>query len=198
MRGALIAFEGLDQSGKQTQAERLRDVLLAEGRQVRFLSFPEYSTAIGTEIGRALAGERDYGSDTIQLLYIANRYERRADMAGWLAAGDILICDRYLASSVAYGMAFGLDRDWLLDTQRFLPPPTLTMLLDIQPETAVSRKQHDRDRYERDLALQNRVRGCYHELAAHLPHWTVLDGERSKDAIHADVVTAVRAALARP
>ena len=48
MRGALIAFEGLDQSGKQTQAERLRDVLLAEGRQVRFLSFPEYSTAIGT------------------------------------------------------------------------------------------------------------------------------------------------------
>lgn len=198
MRGALIAFEGLDQSGKQTQAERLRDALTAGGRHVRLLSFPEYSTAIGQEIERALGGQRDYAPDVMQLLYVANRYERKDDITRWLADGDVLVCDRYLASSVAYGEAFGVDRDWLLTIQQFLPLPTLTLMLDIAPETAVTRKSADRDRYERDLALQHRVRDSYRGLASRLPHWVVLDGERAKDTIHADVLTHVRAALARP
>ena len=57
MRGLLVVFEGLDQSGKQTQAERLRDRLVAAGRTVRLLDFPSYDTHIGAEIGRALKGE---------------------------------------------------------------------------------------------------------------------------------------------
>jgi dTMP kinase len=195
--GALIAFEGLDQSGKQTQAERLRDQLTADGRVVEFLSFPEYETNIGQEIEHGLAGEREYGADVMQLLYIANRYERKPEIVQALAAGKILVCDRYLASSVAYGQAFGLDADWLLEVQKFLPAPTLTVLLDIAPATAVTRKSNDRDRYERDLALQTRVRAHYLELAKRLAHWTVLDGERDKDAIAADVITAARSALAR-
>ena len=77
MNGAVIAFEGLDQSGKQTQAELLRDRLVDAGRLVRLLSFPAYETHIGTDIERALRGERDYGPDVMQLLYIANRYEMR-------------------------------------------------------------------------------------------------------------------------
>jgi len=52
--GLLIAFEGLDQSGKQTQAERLRDHLIEKGRRVRLISFPDYRTPIGHEIGLAL------------------------------------------------------------------------------------------------------------------------------------------------
>ena len=70
-RGLLIVFEGLDQSGKQTQAERLRDRLVAGGHTVHFLSFPDYDTAIGKEIGLALRGERDYPPDVMQLLYVA-------------------------------------------------------------------------------------------------------------------------------
>ena len=197
-RGALIAFEGLDQSGKQTQAEMLIERLAREGREVRLLSFPEYSTFIGHEIEEALAGEREYGADVMQLLYIANRYERKRDIERWLEQGIVLVCDRYLASSVAYGQAFGLDGAWLVDTQKFLPPPALTVLLDIRPETAVVRKSADRDRYERDLALQTRVRECYHQLAATYPHWLVLDGERARDQIAGDVFTAAAQALGRP
>ena len=52
--GSLIAFEGLDQSGKQTQAERLVATLREKGREVHFVSFPDYDTAIGSEIKRAL------------------------------------------------------------------------------------------------------------------------------------------------
>jgi dTMP kinase len=192
----LIAFEGLDQSGKQTQAEMLRDHLKQDGRKARLVSFPDYGTSIGEEIARALQGERDYGPDVMQLLYIANRYEKKPDLQRWLDGGLILVCDRYLASSIAYGEAQGLDAAWLADMQKFLPPPALTIVLDIAPETAVHRKAVDRDRYERDLAMQGRVRESYRRQAT-AGGWIVLDGERPKDAIAADVVSAVSPRLAR-
>jgi dTMP kinase len=194
----LIAFEGLDQSGKQTQAEALRDRIREHGRKARLVSFPDYGTSIGEEIARALQGERDYGPEVMQLLYVANRYERKHDLERWLDAGIILVCDRYTASSVAYGEAQGLDPAWLADMQRFLPTPALTILLDISPETAVRRKAVDRDRYERDLALQARVRESYHRQAAAQADWIGIDGERARQDVARDVFTAVTARLGLP
>ncbi len=197
MTGLLIAFEGLDQSGKQTQAEMLRDRLRTEGHKSRLVSFPDYATSIGEELARALAGEREYGADVMQLLYVANRYERKPDLQRWLDGGLILVSDRYTASSIAYGEAFGLDPAWLIDMQKFLPPASLTIFLDINPETAVERKAAGRDRYERDLAMQKRVRESYKRLAA-AGNWVVLDGERPKDVIAADVFSAVTSRLSLP
>jgi dTMP kinase len=172
----------------------LRDRLKEDGRKARVVSFPDYGTSIGEEIARALAGEREYGPDVMQLLYVANRYERKPDLERWLEGGLILVCDRYSASSVAYGEAMGLDGAWLIDMQKLLPAAALTIMLDIAPETAVKRKAVDRDRYERDLALQARVRESYRQQAAQ-EHWVVLDGERAKDAIAADVYEAARRLL---
>jgi dTMP kinase len=194
MAGHIIAFEGLDQSGKQTQAERLRDTLKQGGHKSRLVSFPDYGTSIGEEIARALQGEREYGPDVMQLLYVANRYERKPDLQRWLDGGLVLVCDRYTASSVAYGEAFGLDPGWLIEMQRFLPPPTLTILLDIAPETAAARKAADRDRYERDLAMLARVRQSYLRQAA-AGGWTVVDGERGKVQIAADVLAAAQSVV---
>ena len=197
MSGLLIAFEGLDQSGKQTQAELLRDWLKQGQRKARLLSFPDYATSIGEEIARALQGERDYAADVMQLLYVANRYERRADLERWLEGGLILVCDRYVASSIAYGEAQGLDAAWLAEIQKFLPPAALTIVLDINPDTAVRRKAVDRDRYERDLAMQIRVRDSYRRQAV-ADDWIVIDGEQSKETVAAEVTRAVTARLARP
>lgn len=197
MSGLLIAFEGLDQSGKETQALRLAERLRAEGRRCRVVSFPDYETLIGQELRRALAGQHEFPPDVMQLLYIANRHERKPDLERWLAEGEILLCDRYAASSIAYGAAHGLDPEWLTDTQRYLPAAGLTLLLDIRPETAVARKAAGRDRYERDLALLGRVRESYHRQAA-APGWQRIDGERPPDDVAAAVLSAVRARLARP
>ena len=190
MRGLLIAFEGLDQSGKQTQAEGLREAVTAKGRACELLSFPDYDTAIGREIGAALAGQRDYAPDVMQLLYIANRFEKKPRIEAALAAGTIVVCDRYLASSVAYGEALGLDPAWLTEIQLLLPQPGLMILFDIAPETAARRKSANRDRYERDLALLGRVRESYRRQAAQ-PQWLRLDGERDRSEVAADVVAAV-------
>lgn len=195
--GALIAFEGLDQSGKQTQAERLASACRAAGRTVHVVSFPDYATTIGAEIGAALRGERTYGPDVLQLLYVANRHEYRPRIEGWLAAGDVVIADRYLASSAAYGAAQGLPVEWLLEIQQRLPAPHVTLLLDITPETSLARKRVARDRFEQDLPLLGRVRAVYLDLAMRLG-WTRLDGTAAPDLVTGGVLTAVRAGLGLP
>jgi dTMP kinase len=186
----LVAFEGLDQSGKQTQAERLKAEVEKRGRSCVLLDFPSYETHIGKEIEGGLHGGRDYAADVMQLLYVANRYEKKPRIEQMLASGTVVVCDRYLASSIAYGEAQGLDGAWLLEMQRYLPPPDLTILLDIAPEIAAGRKTSDRDKYERDLALLSRVRESYRRQAA-ARGWLLLDGERPKEAVAADVISAV-------
>lgn len=190
MAGMLIAFEGLDQSGKETQAQQLRERLREAGHKVRLLSFPDYGTSIGEEIARALQGEREYGSDVMQLLFVANRHERREAILEWIGGGLILLCDRYRASSIAYGEAQGLDAVWLEEIQRSLPQADLTIFIDIAPETAAKRKAHDRDRYERDLALLHRVRESYQRQSTQ-PNWVRIEGERAKDQIAEEVLDAV-------
>ena len=194
MIGLLIAFEGLDQSGKQTQAERLKATLETRGREAIVLDFPAYETPIGKGIHAGLHGGREYAPDVMQLLYVANRYEKKPLITGLKANGAVIICDRYLASSVAYGEALGLDPAWLLEIQRFLPQPDLTILLDVAPQTAAGRKVTNRDKYERDLAMLSRVRESYRRQAAS-GGWLTLDGERDKEGVAADVLTAVSSRL---
>jgi dTMP kinase len=190
MAGYLVAFEGLDQSGKETQAHLLREHLRSRGHRVRIVSFPDYGTSIGEEIARALQGEREYGPDVMQLLFVANRYERKPDMDAALAGGLVLLCDRYVASTIAYGDAQGLDPGWLADVQAYLRAPDLTILLDIAPETAMRRKSSDRDSYERNLTLLAGVRASYLRQAV-AGGWAILDGERSKDDVATDVASVV-------
>jgi dTMP kinase len=193
--GQLIVFEGLDQSGKQTQAEAVYDHVRSRGTACHLLSFPDYRTPIGAELGRALHGERDYAPDVMQLLYVANRYEMRERIQAWLSSGAAVVCDRYVASSIAYGEAQGLDPAWLSDIQRYLPAPDVTVLLDITPETAVRRKTSGRDRYERDHALLSRVRESYRRQAT-APGWLLIDGEQPREAVTAAVLNGIARRLA--
>jgi dTMP kinase len=193
----LIAFEGLDQSGKETQARHLRARLEQNGYTVRFASFPDYGTPIGQELQKALAGKRDFGREAMQLLYVANRFEYKPKLETWLAAGDVVICDRYRASSIAYGEAQGLEPAWLDDIQRHLPGSDVTVLLDIAPETAVARKSSGRDKYERDLTLLARVRESYRRQSRD-DGWVFIDAERSREDVAQAVIHAVLPRLAPP
>ena len=110
----------------------------------------------------------------------------------FLACSAVLFLDRLMPERLAQG----LDAAWLENIQSFLPPADLTIFIDIAPETAVKRKAHDRDRYERDLALLGRVRSSYHRQSAQ-PNWVRIDGERPKDQIADDVFAAVTTRLSR-
>ncbi len=148
------------------------------------LSFPDYETPIGAEISKALHGERDYGPDVMQLLYVANRTRsepRSSGLARRRARSSCAIATWRPASPTARRR--GSMPRGCRDIQRFLPQPDLTILLDIAPETAVQRKAAGRDRYERDLALLSRVRESYRRQAAQRRLAATLNGERPRDAV---------------
>lgn len=192
--GLLIAFEGLDQSGKETQARRVGPWFEARRFRVEHLNFPDYTTTIGREIGAALRGERHFSPEVMQLLYVANRHEWKQAIDTWLGDGRVVICDRYVSSSVAYGEAQGLDPAWLVEIQRTLPPPTMTVLLDIAPEVAAERKRANRDKYEQDLEMLGRVRTSYlRQAAAH--GWLVVDASLPVDVVSLRILTQLEPRL---
>jgi dTMP kinase len=109
----------------------------------------------------------------------------------------MVVCDRYLASSIAYGDAQGVDRQWLTEIQRLLPQPSLTLFMDMTPEVSLTRKKADRDKFERDMPLLGRVRASYQRQSS-APDWVTIDAEGDRDSVSADVLSAVRSRLGLP
>jgi dTMP kinase len=190
LRGKLIAIEGIDQAGKQTVCEWLVSELQRHGIPAEKTGFPDYTTPLGQEIATFLRGERDYPAEARQLLYAANRWERAAEIVGWLDAGRAVVLDRYIASGVAYGAAQGLDMAWMLDVERGLRPADLTLLLDITPEVSIARKTTARDAYEARLDLLTGARAAYVKLAQQ-PGWHIVDANADRETVRERVRIAL-------
>jgi dTMP kinase len=103
--GKLIALEGMDASGKTTQAEKLFEVLKAQGKKVYLTKEPTREGEIGGLIHRILQKEVMIPSAAIQYLYSADREVQQAELVEHLKNGEIVITDRYFWSSVPYGLA---------------------------------------------------------------------------------------------
>lgn len=188
--GRLVVVEGIDQSGKQTQIERLAARLSAEGHEVRTFAFPAYETPIGLLIRGYLAGEHELGLEPRQLLFAANRWELKPAIESALAAGVVVLVDRYSGSGLAYGLAQGLDRAWLEALEAGLPIPDLVVLLDLPPAVAFARKRLARDRYEDQIGLLERSRDAYRSLAESRG-WLVVDALQPVDLIAEQLHRAV-------
>jgi dTMP kinase len=164
-RAILIAFEGIDQSGKETQAARLAERLRKEGYQVHLTGFPDYETPLGIELSKFLQGERNFSAEVRQLLYAANRFEKAEELRSLLTTMDYIIIDRYKASGLAYGIVSGLDPAWCIEIEKALPEPDHVFLFDVPVEESFRRKQSNRDVYERNMQFLNQVREAYLKLA---------------------------------
>ena len=162
---------------------------------MRLLSFPDYDTPIGTEIGRALRGERDYGAgrDAAALrrqpLRVEDRRSSRERDAG-------AILDLRSLSRVERRLRRGPGpRRRLAGRDPAVPAAAgLTFLLDIPPDVSARRKTADRDKYERDLAL---LGACQRELPAAGGDggWVRLDADRDRAEVGKNVFDAVSARL---
>jgi dTMP kinase len=108
-RGLLIAVEGIDGSGKQTQARILEQSLVSEGCSVYATAFPQYESWFGTMVGKFLNGE--FGSlESVDprfsaLLYAGDRFEAKPRLESALNDGKIVLVDRYVASNLAHQVA---------------------------------------------------------------------------------------------
>ena len=199
MRGLFVTFEGIDRSGKTTQARLLCDALGDEALGVR----EPGGTAAGERVRELLKDERvPLGLAAEALLFAAARAElvERVIRPG-LEAGRVVVSDRFLDSSLAYqGGARGLGIDAVERINRFATGglvPDLTFLLDIDPAAAAGRAgEHDRFEGE-GAALQQAVLAAYERLAAADPgRWRRVDAARAPEEVHADVLAEVEAARA--
>lgn len=185
-KGLFICVEGLDQSGKKTQVSLLIKRLKEQGFQVEETSFPDYNTPIGKKIKAFLGGKREYDVHVRHILYTANRWERKEDIEGWLNKERLVIVDRYSPSNLAYGLANGLNLDWLLNLEKGLPEADLVIVIDTSPEVSFKRKSVGRDIYERDLPFLRKVRKAYVQLSQRF-HWIVVDGEKPIKKVHDNI-----------
>ncbi len=192
--GWLVALEGIDGSGKGTQAEALQRMFLSEGRTVERLGFPRYEeTFFGQRIGDFLNGR--FGSLNevppffASLLYAGDRLESKAVLDEALQNHEIVILDRYVPSNIAHQAAklTGQERDELIQWIEYveydlyrLPRPDRVILFDL-PETVsrqlVARKaargytDQEADLQEADSGYQAAVRALYLEQAAAQASW---------------------------
>ncbi|CDJ45431.1 thymidylate kinase, putative, partial [Eimeria tenella] len=102
-RGVFIVFEGLDRSGKSTQAKMLFEKLSRDGVKAKLIRFPERSSAVGSLIDAALQQAAAVEPHVLHLLFAANRWEQQQQIEKWLAAGFAVVADRFLAAAAAAG-----------------------------------------------------------------------------------------------
>jgi dTMP kinase len=209
-----VTFEGVEGSGKSTQIGRLGAALKACGRSLIVTRQPG-----GCELGRTLRAillsqQSSTLCDRAELfLYLADRAQHVAESIGpALAAGQVVVCDRYVDSTVAYqGYGRGLDVELLVGLNAVATnglTPDLTILLDLDPATGLARAVARNDaagtavsegRFEAEhLDFHARVRQGYLALAAACPErFAVIDAAPAPDAVARDVWQAVSARLAR-
>ena len=205
-------LEGPDGAGKSLQATRLADDLRARGRNVTLTREPG-GTRLGEQVRDILLdpGSVARGPKADALLFNAARSQLVPDIIQpALHRGDVVVCDRYATSTMAYqGYGSGVDRDVLATIQAWATDgllPDLVVLLDVPVEVGLARRDagmaaeltrfEDSDRH--DLEFHQRVRRGYLEMADADPErWVVLDGSGTPDAISEEVGRAVNAFLLR-
>lgn len=186
-----IALEGIDQSGKKTQTNLLVGRFRRGGFKVATLSFPVYNTPSGREIRAFLEGRRKYPFEALHMLYSLNRWENRDAISRKLQVSDFLVADRYTASNLAYGVARGLDLEWLKGLDKGLPEPDVVVVLDVPVPASFKRKKADRDLHESNRLLLSRVRRAYLSLSRRF-HWHIIKGAGDPEIVHAKVWKALR------
>ncbi len=202
-RGRFVVFEGIDGSGTTTQASRCADWLRSAGHGVHPTREPT-GGPIGTMIRQVLAGrmvsrgtkgEEPVDPATIALLFAADRLDHiQNEINPRLAAGDVVLCDRYVLSSLAY-QAVEVDLRFVRAINEHAIAPDLTIFLRVRPETAMDRiaaTRNSRDVFE-TLAFQRKVAARYDELITEYRGGRVveIDGEQDRSRVTGQVRAAI-------
>lgn len=197
-----LTFEGIEGCGKSTQAKRLAANLREQGHNVVLTREPG-GTDVTVEIRRILADPKSKLDPTAELmLFLADRAQHVATVIGpTLEAGDVVICDRYCDSTLAYqGYGRGHDLAWLEDLNRRASHgvvPQLTLWIDCAVEVGLGRAQRRAggpgDRFEIEpLEFHGRIRRGFTELASRFPERIVrIEGDRSEDDVAAACLVEV-------
>jgi dTMP kinase len=192
-RGKIIVLEGTDKAGKTTQSRILAEAIKAAGRVCVVIDFPDYTTPIGLEIRAFLDGRRDYPAEAKHLLFSANRWEKKKEIESMVESGTIVVMNRYWQSNLIYGTANGMDEGWLLRLDKGLPKADMVIAILVKPGVT-SKRAETLDAFESDLKFADRAYKNYLKFAKKFK-WKVIDGSKSREQVHQEVMKTVRKEL---
>ncbi len=180
-RGVFICIEGLDGSGKTTQAQLLT-TSLSEKYSAVYTAEPSQGK-IGTFIRECCLYEGTrLPTEAEALLFAADRIEHmQNEVAPALAEGKLVICDRYIYSSLAYQGSAGLSLDWIKTINARALQPDFSIFIDVSPQRVLERLQRKKSVME-TLEIQRKVREVYLKFVEK-GELIRIDGDKPKDAV---------------
>jgi dTMP kinase len=177
-----IAFEGLDGSGSSTQAKLLVERLERTGHPAFVTKEPTASNPIGRMIRDVLQHKWEASPEAFQLLFSADRAQHLKDeILPALSKGQIVVSDRYLFSTIAFGSLAVPDIEWLKQLNRLYPMPDMTFLFKLDPAECMRRiesRGQPTELFEKEEKLKN-IWKTYEKIAHDYPNFHLIDASRS-------------------
>ena len=188
----LIVLEGIDGSGKQTQANLLSEHMNNHKRDTLTLSFPNYDSPYGKLIRQYLDGGLDLSQFELNNTYSSDRYYVMPLIEDILKTHN-LILDRYTPSNVCYGAFNGDTPERIKAIDQFLPKPDLVILIDVDPVLIDDRiKDDDKDKVEKNIEYLQKVRRNYLiQYYTNESTWRLVNGVQRQKEIHKQIVEIV-------
>ena len=191
-----IAIDGIDGTGKTTQAAKLVKRMNDEGLNVELTKEPT-DGPIGSIIRSMLSSSAERPSLlSLQLLFTADRNEHVIAYKGVMGSKDvILVSDRYYFSTVAYGSASGISAEYLKLINSIFPKPDLSIIFEAKPEIVMGRidRRGQKEIFEH-VEFLNKVQAAYR---SEFPDAVFIDATKPLEAVHEDVYAAVKGFLRR-
>jgi dTMP kinase len=202
-RPLFIVLEGIDGSGKSTQARLLETRLETENQRVH-RTFEPTDNKIGQHIRAIIRQEETVHAETLAALFVADRLDHILDetygMKAQLANGFHVICDRYYFSSYAYHSLY-VSMDWVMDANSLcaqLLKPDIIFFIDVAPAISMQRIANNRqqtDLFETKSQLE-KIRANYFEAFEKKKsneHIVIIDGNQTENQIHAEIYAILTA-----
>jgi len=190
-RGSLIAIEGCDKSGKSYLCYNLQQYFNNQDKIV-FASFPHRSSIIGRVITRLLTHQNKKSSQTLHLLFAANRWEKKEFMEDLLNKGFTLIIDRYVHSGLVYSLADDMNKEWTFNLTKGLIKPDLVLYIDRVVKNIGSTPNPELFETEE---FQFKAHELYNEIQD--PNWHKIDANKSLSKLMEEVVPLIENEIKR-
>jgi dTMP kinase len=192
MARKFIVFEGLDGSGITTQSTLLRNYFLGKGKEV-VLTKEQTDGIIGGLIKSCLKGEWKTDPLTLQMLFVADRnHHLKNEIEPALRKNKIVISDRYVLSTIAYG-SLDLPTNTLKNMNANFRKPDMTFIIDTQPRICIERikkARHHTELFEQEQKLEQ-IRRNYLSLKGYFPETYLIDGNGRPEDVFNEIVRIV-------
>lgn len=196
--GMLVALEGLDGSGSSTQARNLEKYFTKTQGPEMWLTREPTQGPVGATIRHILSRNLQMDNKTLQMMFIVDRLDHLSEPRGIIARlknKSLVVTDRYLWSTLAYGQVENLDINWLLAMQSQFPIPDLTFLLKTPVDICIERMQFSRfgaDIFEKKEELEKVSQGYDYLAQRFHDQFIIIDGEKNGNHICSEIIIEIK------